>query len=267
MTIDATTASATASAPFVSARIQPDSRAVVLTTTWLVGLLAAVSFALGVPGLVDVASWAGLPPQLRWGVPLMIDGGLIVMALVAIVRRARQESAMFAWSVLAILTVASMALQVAHVASLPGERWALMVGMGLAASFPAVVFAATHSLLDIAVAPAPSKRRKAKTASVPVQQASQRARTAASTAPRKSTVKAKATAAEKTEMVGEVVQGAGEAPEKATTPKVSTVDTNDREALRSRVLELRSEGKSYGKIAGETGVPVSTVKRWAPEPV
>lgn len=120
MTADTTASTASADGRRAPARIQPDSRTVVLTTTWLVGLLAAVSFALGVPGLVDVAGWAGLPPQLRWGVPLMLDGGLVVMALVATVRRARQESAKFAWSVLALLTAASMGLQVAHVASLPG---------------------------------------------------------------------------------------------------------------------------------------------------
>lgn len=140
-----------------------------------------------------------------------------------------------------------------------------MVGMGLAASFPAVVFAATHSLLDIVVAPAPSKRRKAKAAHAPVQQAAQRARTAPSTTPRKSTVKAKATAAEKTEMVGEAVQGAGEAPEKAATPKATTIDTSDRVQLRSRVLELRSEGKSFAEVSATTGVALSTCKRWATE--
>ncbi|WP_029068677.1 helix-turn-helix domain-containing protein [Jonesia quinghaiensis] len=115
-----------------------------------------------------------------------------------------------------------------------------------------------HQLVQfdaVKTAPAPSKRRKAKTASVPVQQASQRARTAAST--QKSVVKAKVTAAE-TEMVGEATQGAGEVPEKATI-----ADTSDREALRSRALTLREQGLSYGKIAAETGVPVSTVKRWA----
>ncbi|WP_448058734.1 hypothetical protein [Cellulomonas hominis] len=148
-------------------RLRPDSRPVVLTATWLVGLLAGTSFALGVPGLVGVAAWAELPPLLRGGVPLLLDGGLLVFALVATVRRARHEPARFAWTALTFLTLASMAAQVAHVLAAGMGTWQTATGAALAAVFPATVFASTHSLIDLAVAPAPTRTRRARPATAP----------------------------------------------------------------------------------------------------
>ncbi len=101
--------------PRPAARLQPDSRPVVLAAVWLTAMLALVSFALGVPGLVALGRWALLPPVLCWGVPLLLDGGLLVMTLVVTVRRARRESARFAWACLGALTAASMAGQTVHV--------------------------------------------------------------------------------------------------------------------------------------------------------
>lgn len=220
-------------------RIQSDSLPVVLAAVSLVGILAVVSFALGVPRLVDVAEWAGLPRLLRWGVPLMVDGGLVVFALVATVRRARQESARFAWTCLAALTLASMSIQIAHVASSTGGGRQQVVGMVLAAAFPAVVFASTHSLIDLAVAPSPMKNRRFGTSSVRWSKVAQNSNTERVTT---SSIKASTVSTTK-----------AEGPEKSS---------EDRDIQRKRVTELRVNGISFAKIASEIGVPVSTVKRW-----
>lgn len=146
--------------PPAPTRVRADSRPVIRTVLWLVGLLAVVSFGAGVPGLLEVGRWADLPGIMPIFLPLMLDGGLIVFALVATVRRARLETARFAWTWLTVLTLASAGAQVAHVvvASDGAVTVQAVVGSLVAALFPLVVFAATHSLLDLAIAPAPTRR-------------------------------------------------------------------------------------------------------------
>lgn len=146
-----------AAAP-AGSRLHGDSRGVVLVATWLVGLLAAVGFVIGVPGLVEVASWAGLTGWLRFGIPVVLDAGLVIFALAAVVRRARRESAVFALTVLGVLTVLSVAAQVGHVI-LPAE-YHPVAGSLVAAMAPLTVFAATHTLLDLAIAPAVKHHRR-----------------------------------------------------------------------------------------------------------
>lgn len=231
-------------------RIQPDSRAVVLTVTWLVGLLAVASFAAGVPGLLAVGRWAQLPDLMTWLVPVLLDGGLVVMALTATVRRARGESARFAFGWLAGLTAASMAGQVAHVLSEPSAvPWQAVAGALLAASFPALVFASTHSLLDLAVAPAPAKRAG-------------RSGAAKATARRQTSLAAPAST-----VTRPALAVAESAPRRALsavpTPATGTPAVAERDAQRAEAIRLREEGLSFGQIAQRLDGPsLSTVKRW-----
>lgn len=249
MTTPTTTDTARTVADRAPARIQPDSRPVVLAATWLVAGLALVSFILGVPGLVAVAEWAGLPPVLRWGVPLMLDAGLVVMALVATVRRARGESAKFAWTVLTALTVASMGVQVAHVAAAPGEGWQVAVGMALAASFPAVVFASTHSLLDLAVAPAPARKVRRTPARKPAAATAAKKVTNVKTAA--ATANSKPASALATQApVGQLVAV------KPSSPRTKAADVDVSEFVR-----LRADGLSYARLGEALGISTSAAKR------
>lgn len=217
-------------------RLQADGRPIILTVLWLTGILALASFAAGTPGLIAVGRWAQIGP-MAYLVPVLLDGGILIMALVATVRRSRGESGVFAWSVLGALTLASMGAQIAHVLSEPSAGpWTAIAGAALAASFPALVFGSTHALLQIALAPAPAKRnvRHAKVASKAA---------AAPVAARKRTALRAAT--------GAAAEG------------VPVVVDADREALREKVRALRAEGRSFSQISSTTGVAASTAKRWA----
>lgn len=230
-------------APAAPARLQADSRPVVLAATWLVALLAAGAFVMGVPGLLLVGEWAGLPRHLRPLVPVVLDAGLVVMALAAVVRRARRESAAFALGVLGVLTALSVTAQVAHVI-VPAEvvTGEVIGGAVAAAVAPLVVFASTHVLLDLAIAPAPTRRtRKPATTARPAPHA------IPSSAPRP-TADPKPSAS---------------VPAPEVKPRKTSVASAGRDELRAEVLRLRAEGLSFARIAEATGVPTSTVKRWA----
>lgn len=228
-------------------RLQADSRPVIVGVTWAVSVLAMFSFVAGVPGLVAVGRWAQLPGPMAYLVPLLLDLGLAIFAMVATVRRGRGESATFAWSALVTLTLASMGAQVAHVVSEPAAApWHAIAGALLASSFPAIVFASTHSILDLAIAPAPAKRNARRT---------------------KPTSKvAAAPVAARKRPVSQGPEVASSAPLRAVrTPNmgVPVVVDEDRQALRGQVLALRADGKSFSQVSEATGVSASTAKRWA----
>lgn len=134
-------------------RIRPDSRAMSRTVTSLMAALGLTAFVAGVPGLVWGAGLAGLPTRLAWTAPVLLDIGLIVFALSAVVRRSRSEAAAFSWACLGALTIMSSAVQVAHVVSTTGAATSIELGVAfvLGALPPVTVFAASHAWLDLAV--------------------------------------------------------------------------------------------------------------------
>ncbi|WP_121658544.1 hypothetical protein [Mycetocola zhadangensis] len=146
-------------APRRSSQVEADTRPIVMTAVAFTGLLAVASFAAGVPGLYAMGQLALLPGVMPALVPVLLDGGLVVFSLSALVLRGRNQGNKFPWTAVAVLTAASMALQAAHVvldaATITAETY---VGAGLAASFPAIVFAATHALQTLAIADAPKRK-------------------------------------------------------------------------------------------------------------
>lgn len=145
-----------------STRLHGDTRKLVIFVTGLVAILGIVSFTAGIPGLMAVGEWALLPGWMSALVPVIVDGGILVFSLVAVVRRARGEGSFFAWSCLAILTLGSVAAQVAHVLLGSGSVVATAIaGAVVAGAFPSVVFASTHAILDLAIAPAPKRGKHA----------------------------------------------------------------------------------------------------------
>ena len=136
-----------------ASRIDPDTRAVVVTTVALVASLGAVSFAVSFAGLVAVAEWAELPHWLRWAVPVFVDGALLAYTLAILVQRARGESTRFSWAALATFTLVSVGANAAHVLGTGDVAdWRTLVGAGLAALAPLGVLAATHTVADLAIA-------------------------------------------------------------------------------------------------------------------
>ena len=223
-------------------RLRADSRPVVLTATALIGVLAVAAFLVGVPGLLLVAEWIGLPRALRPLVPIIFDVGLVIYALAAVVRRARGESARFALSALACLTALSVLAQVAHVlvpaVTVTGE---VIGGAVAAAVAPLMVFASTHTLLDLAIAPAPQRRRARRKSSVPAPTPTRAPVAKPSAGPTRT----------------------GDTKNPTPAPKTAPAPAGDRDAQRAEVLRLREQGLSYARVAAEVGVPASTAKRWA----
>lgn len=127
----------------------------------LLASLATASFAMGMPAMLWAGALMGLPEMLRFGVAVMVDGSIIIFGLAATARRSRREPALFSWASMATLTLTSMALQTGHVLSLPPlEPMQRGVAVFVGCLIPLTVFGSTHTLLDMVVAPAPTKARR-----------------------------------------------------------------------------------------------------------
>jgi hypothetical protein len=137
--------------------------------TALVVLLAVTSFSLGVPGLLQAAELGAVPRALRPLVPLMIDAGLVVFAVAAVRLRAKGKPGLFAWAWMGGLTLSSMALQIAHVIAVQGTTGVTpVIGSALAASFPLITFAASHTAISLTVGAPVTKARAHRVAAVAI---------------------------------------------------------------------------------------------------
>jgi len=134
-----------------------DSAAVmVVTSLCLVGLIA-VSFTQSFTALVAVAAWTGLPAVLGWTVPATVDSAILIFTLSALVMHARgqKRATVYAWSMLLLFTVLSIAANVMHaVDSTSGDETRRVVtGAVLAGCAPFVVFTASHMLSLVVIEP------------------------------------------------------------------------------------------------------------------
>jgi len=135
----------------MSARIDPDTKPVLVVATVTTGVLALASFALSFAGLVAVAAWAGVTTPLAWLVPVMIDGAIGVYTLAVLVQRARHESTRLAWSALALWTAVSVMGNAAH-GYAPPEDVRRLVGMVVVGLAPIALLLAIHTIADLLVA-------------------------------------------------------------------------------------------------------------------
>lgn len=108
-------------------------------------LLAATSFAAGVPGLLDAGRWARLG-EMAWLTPIAIDGGLVFFSASAMAWRAETAKAsILGWLMVVLLTGVSVAAQIAHVlGDNPTPTIQDFVGAGVASMFPLLVLASTR---------------------------------------------------------------------------------------------------------------------------
>jgi hypothetical protein len=125
---------------------------------WIASLglvvLATVSFMLSFDALLIVASWGHVTPAMRWGVPVFIDGAIVVYTAVILVQQSRGNGVVFPTMMLTVFTLVSLAGNgaVAWSAGDPGQ-WQTWAGTFIAALPPIGVFAATHMTVRIIVAP------------------------------------------------------------------------------------------------------------------
>ncbi|MFD0043609.1 DUF2637 domain-containing protein [Pseudarthrobacter scleromae] len=140
-----------------SSRIEPDSRTMTMASMALVGVLAVASFTLSFQGLIQAAEWAGIAPQLRWLVPIVVDSTILVYAVAASVQRARGESTLLSWCAVGFFTAVSVAANAAHVLAPGGVpvpiSGTVIFGAFLAAIMPVSLFFATETTVQLAVAP------------------------------------------------------------------------------------------------------------------
>ena len=113
-------------------------------------LLALGGFVLSFAALRDLAVRVGMPADLGWIWPLLIDG-LIVEATLAVVSLARcgSRSVWYAWFLLAVGAVVSVGSNGVH-AMVTGHGWA---GAAAASVPPVVLLATTHLTVLLMSAP------------------------------------------------------------------------------------------------------------------
>ncbi|MBF6671180.1 DUF2637 domain-containing protein [Glutamicibacter sp. FBE19] len=126
----------------------------------LVGFVGAISFMVSFAGLVAVAEWAGLPPAMRWTVPIFIDTAILVYSIAVLVHRSRGERTWASWLSLGAFTFVSVLANVGHVLLLDQSVDSFKTGIGaiVAGMAPIGVFAATEELGRLAIA-RPQRRR------------------------------------------------------------------------------------------------------------
>lgn len=113
-------------------------------------LLAIGGFVLSFAALRDLAVRVGMPADLGWIWPLLIDG-MIVEATLAVVALAQRGSraVWYAWFLLAVGAVVSVGSNGAH-AVISGHGWA---GAAAASVPPVVLLATTHLTVLLMAAP------------------------------------------------------------------------------------------------------------------
>jgi hypothetical protein len=134
------------------ARLHPDSLPVLVFAVAVTALLALVSFALSFAGLVAVAEWAGVPPWLRWAVPVVVDGAQLVFTAGMLVHAARGDSTARSWAALGLFAAVSIAANAAHGWDADAEGWRAYAGAFMAGLAPLAVVLSIHELAALAVA-------------------------------------------------------------------------------------------------------------------
>lgn len=118
-------------------------------------LLAVGGFVLSFAALRDLAVRVGMPADLAWIWPLLIDGMIVeaTLAVVALAQRGSRRAVWYAWFLLAVGAVVSVGSNGVH-AMLTGHGWA---GAAAASVPPVVLLATTHLTVLLMAAPEASE--------------------------------------------------------------------------------------------------------------
>lgn len=114
-------------------------------------LLAVGGFVLSFAALRDLAVRVGMPDDLAWLWPLLIDGMIVesTLAVVALSQRGSRRAVWYAWFLLAVGALVSVGSNGAH-AVISGHGWA---GAAAASVPPVVLLATTHLTVLLMAAP------------------------------------------------------------------------------------------------------------------
>lgn len=129
-------------------------------------LLAIGGFVLSFAALRDLAVRVGMPADLGWIWPLLIDGMIVesTLAVVALAQRGSRRSVWYAWFLLAVGAVVSVGSNGVH-AMVTGHGWA---GAAAASVPPVVLLATTHLTVLLIAAPDATDSTTGLTTGVPV---------------------------------------------------------------------------------------------------
>lgn len=234
-----------------TARIDVDHPSVARWASRGLAVLALTAFAVGAPALVEVGNWAGLGWS-AWGLPLVVDLGLVIGAVSATVARQRQSRAGLLWFGTIVLVMLSTVAQGVHAwtrADVDGPaRW---VAIALGALPPLAVLWSTEALIRLIVSEPVSHqaRKKQPQVATEVDQSAQPG--PRSTGP-------------------VVVRGPARGQDRTVMPhRPATRETSgpmDRAAIVARARSLMKDGgASQRAVAAELGVARATLKRWLDE--
>lgn len=150
---------------------EQDQRAIklltALTTMALIGL-SGLAFAVGAPALFMAGrDWVGLPGWMPALVPATVDLGIVLLALGSMTARALRLRTWPTNVGVGVLVAVSIAVQVAHVATIGNGQLETFVGQILAALFPATLWLAASTVERIRfsatvtrMAATPARRRQ-----------------------------------------------------------------------------------------------------------
>jgi hypothetical protein len=131
------------------------SAAVVITAS-----IGVASFVLSFAALRDLAARAGIPEQLAWLWPLIVDGTILQATMAVVVLAGYQDQAhsrRYFWTVLtcaAAVSVGANALHAVMPAGAPMEPW---LAAAIAVVAPVSLLAATHGLSLLSRIPGPAE--------------------------------------------------------------------------------------------------------------
>ncbi len=231
-----------------TARLDVDRPAIGRAVATALGVLAGIAFAAGYPSLAEVARWSGMAEWAAWTIPAVVDLGMVILGLSAMVQRARREPALLLWSATAALVSISIAAQVAHAmtaATVTG--WVLIVAVAVACTPPATTLVAAEAALRLVVA-TPVRRTRRRTA--PVREPAQISPTTDQASPD-----------------APVQSGPADRPGSSSGPAHAGLDRPTRPAMdRTTVVQqardLIAAGHSTRQIADQLSVSRSTLTRW-----
>lgn len=228
-----------------SARIDVDHPTVARWATRGLAVLALTAFAVGAPALVDVGSWAGLG-WAAWGLPLVVDLGLVIGAVSATVARQRQTRSGLLWAGTAVLVLLSTLAQGVHAwtrTEVDGPaRW---VAIALGALPPLAVLWSTEALIRLIVSEPVSHRRRRDEPAKADKNGPTPPRSGPETPPKQP---------QQTKL-----------HQVPTQPGPDAATTVHREKVVAQAQELMDRGMSQRAVAAELGVARSNLGRWLSE--
>ena len=112
-------------------------------------VIVAASFVLSFSALWDLATLAGLPRELSWLWPVVVDGTILqaTISVVALAPYEEQRSGRrFFWSVLAVSAIVSIASNALHAVVTDAAELPPLLAAAIATAAPISLLAATHGI-------------------------------------------------------------------------------------------------------------------------